>query len=132
MPAKGTSPIQNKAGIQKRFSILFDMAEGETAIIVELMELFQEQTPELMDTLKEAVTSGDWHAIQITSHTLKPTFQYLEMERAYQIADELELCREIDEHCRSRVHQLLNVLIAEVQRGLTDVIEAVRILQLDD
>lgn len=124
-----SSPPQAIADVLNEFTDLSDMANGEVALVVELMDLFLEQTPELMMELKEAVTRGDWHAIRTISHTLKPTFKYLEMDQSYSIANSLEQCHEQDPNCRNEVHLMMNRLIEEVSQGLNRVTEAVGILK---
>lgn len=129
MQSGKSAPPGAVADVLNEFTGLADMANSEVVLVVELMDLFLEQTPELMMELKEAVTRGDWHAIQTVSHTLKPTFKYLEMDQAYWIADSLEQCHERDPNCRSEVHLMMNRLTEEVRAGLNRVTRASGILK---
>ncbi len=48
-----------------------DMMDGDSEMIIDLIDTLLETTPELMDELAQAVPQGDAHAIREAAHALK-------------------------------------------------------------
>ncbi len=71
-------------------SSLHDMAGGDKAMMLELMELFLDQTPILLSEMRSACEAQDWQELSVKAHKLKPTFNYMGMAEAFEISDKLE------------------------------------------
>lgn len=59
-------------------------------MILEMLELFLEQTPELLQRLESGLAPFDRTVLHTASHTLKPTLRYVGMERLYELSLEIE------------------------------------------
>jgi CheY-like chemotaxis protein len=73
---------------------LRDMAGGDVAMMLELIELFLEQTPILLKKMKSACDAQDWQKLSEYAHKLKPTFNYMGMAEAFDISEKLETFRD--------------------------------------
>lgn len=73
---------------------LSEMVAGDRAMLLELLDLFLEQTPELRDDLLHALEEKRWADLAATAHKLKPTLRYVGMEEGYRACLELERLRE--------------------------------------
>ncbi|WP_069130310.1 PAS domain-containing hybrid sensor histidine kinase/response regulator [Rhodohalobacter halophilus] len=69
---------------------LEEMTGGDQELIVEMLDLFLDQTPELMDQILEYFNQGKYNLVKSSSHTLKPTFTYIGMEQATELAKKIE------------------------------------------
>jgi len=103
------------------FSVLSEMASGDEEMMLELMELFLEQTPGMIEELRIAFHDSDRIEMAGKAHTLKPTFTYMGMPEAFEIVKELEKYR--DEEIRqpdkvneqiSRLEQLAEQAFREI------------------
>jgi len=67
-----------------------EMAEGDSDFINSVIGVFLEEVPEDLNSLEEAVDSGDFEQIYQLSHKLKPNVDLLEMESTRVLALEME------------------------------------------
>lgn len=113
----------SKAGIQKSdkkktdkvvdFQSLHEMTSGDQAVMLEMMELFLDQTPPLVDNLESAFEKSDWRSMAETAHKMKPTFTYMGIDEAFEISIELEKYREVKKVKKTEpVAKLINRLTA--------------------
>ena len=57
-------------------SFLYEIADGSNEFIVDSIDLFLQQTPELLTTITNAIASGDWATAGGASHKLKPNLGF--------------------------------------------------------
>lgn len=69
---------------------LEEMTGGDRDLILEMLNLFLEQTPDLMNRISDHFEKGEFDLVKSTSHTLKPTFTYVGMESATELANRIE------------------------------------------
>jgi HPt (histidine-containing phosphotransfer) domain-containing protein len=63
---------------------------GDTELLAEVVELFLEDGPRMLDTVRDAVSERDAHNVERSAHSLKGALLNMAAERAAGIALELE------------------------------------------
>lgn len=58
-------------------SYLKEMTGDSAEFIIEMIDVFKEQTPIYMMELQQALEAKDWIALSNCAHKIKPTFAYL-------------------------------------------------------
>jgi CheY-like chemotaxis protein len=77
------TPVFDRASLEAH-------ADGDAALIVELIGLFREDAPRLVADVREAIAAGDARALHAAAHTLKGSARALGGNRAALVAVELE------------------------------------------
>lgn len=72
-------------------SFLYEIADGSNEFIVESIEMFLQQTPELLTTIGAAIAAGDWAVAGGASHKLKPNLGFFGMLDLQATMQEVEL-----------------------------------------
>jgi HPt (histidine-containing phosphotransfer) domain-containing protein len=60
-------------------SFLYEIADGSDEFIVDSIGMFLDQTPQLLDSIENAINQGDWAAASSTAHKLKPNLGFFGM-----------------------------------------------------
>lgn len=81
-PNKNNEPLD--------LSYLREMSGDNTEFIIEMIDVFKEQTPIYMADLADAVSKQDWVRVSSCAHKIKPTFAYLGREDAKEHMQEME------------------------------------------
>lgn len=71
-------------------SYLEDMGMGDDLLIIEMIELFLNNTPETLRSMKKHETNGEWKKLSAEAHKLKPNLSYMGLDGAKEIILELE------------------------------------------
>ncbi|OCX54489.1 hypothetical protein BEL04_09630 [Mucilaginibacter sp. PPCGB 2223] len=71
-------------------SFLLEIADGSTEFIVESIDMFLVQTPELMWAIYNAIKAGDRTLIAQSAHKLKPNLGFFGMLTAQSMMQEVE------------------------------------------
>jgi len=69
---------------------LEEMTGGDKGLMVEMINLFLNQTPDLMNQIVYHFEKREYELVKSSSHTLKPTFTYVGMEEATELTKEIE------------------------------------------
>ncbi|WP_183562672.1 Hpt domain-containing protein [Mucilaginibacter sp. SP1R1] len=72
-------------------SFLYEIADGSNEFIVESIEMFLEQTPQLIATIGSALANSDWPTATQASHKLKPNLGFFGMPISQATIQEVEL-----------------------------------------
>lgn len=105
------------------FSVLSEMASGDDEMMLELMELFLEQTPGMIENLRTAFDNSNRSEMAANAHTLKPTFTYMGMPEAFEIVQDLEKYRDEEIHRHDEVNEQikrLEQLVAQAFHEISD------------
>jgi HPt (histidine-containing phosphotransfer) domain-containing protein len=81
---------QTKNNEKLDLSYLIDMSGDSAEFMIEMLEVFQKQTPIYMAELELAVNERDWKATYECAHKIKPTFYYVGREDARDHMQEIE------------------------------------------
>ena len=71
-------------------SYLEEMGMGDNALIIEMVELFLENTPETLRRIKKHRDEENWTQLAAEAHKLKPNLSYMGLEGAKQTVIEIE------------------------------------------
>ena len=80
----------NNKGFEIDMSYLSDIAGGSEEFMIEMIDIFIEQTPLYFEQLEEAVKSSDWKSVGDVAHKIKPTLAFMGIEEAKDIMAEIE------------------------------------------
>lgn len=72
-------------------TFLFEIADGSDEFIIESIDMFLQQTPDLLNTINTAVDSKDWTLAAQASHKLKPNLGFFGMPQSQANIQEVEL-----------------------------------------
>ena len=81
-PNKNNEPLD--------LSYLREMSGDNAEFIIEMIDVFKEQTPLYMADLQDAVSKRDWMRVSGCAHKIKPTFAYLGREDAKEHMQNIE------------------------------------------
>lgn len=73
---------EEKNNIPLDLSYLRDMSGDSAEFMVEMIDMFKQQTPIYMVELKQAIADQDWPRVSSCAHKIKPTFFYIGREDA--------------------------------------------------
>jgi PAS domain S-box-containing protein len=103
---------------------LYELTGGDEDLLKEIMELFLDQTPELMGNVISHFKSNEYDQVKEFSHTLKPTFTYVGMEKATELAEQIELLAGKNNPDAEKLEELINELNVICTQAINKVKEA--------
>lgn len=99
----------NKTTFDIDLSYLNDIADGNAEFIIDMIDIFMEQTPIYFDQLCKAIEEKDWKVTGDVAHKIKPTLAFMGVEAAKEQMAEIERkARNLDhtEEIEEQVSQL--------------------------
>lgn len=81
---------QQKNTVPLDLSYLKDMSGDSTEFMIEMIDMFKQQTPLYIADLEQAVQAADWEKAAGFAHKIKPTFSYVGREDARAHLQEME------------------------------------------
>ena len=72
-------------------TFLFEIADGSDEFIIESIDMFLQQTPDLLNTITTAIDAQDWTLAAQASHKLKPNLGFFGMPQSQANIQEVEL-----------------------------------------
>lgn len=72
-------------------SFLYEIADGSNEFIVDSIDMFLQQTPELVKIIGEAIEAGEWAAAGGAAHKLKPNLGFFGMLDCQATIQDIEL-----------------------------------------
>jgi HPt (histidine-containing phosphotransfer) domain-containing protein len=63
-------------------SYLRDMSGNSIEFMIEMIDMFKQQTPLYISELEQALANKDWPKVSSCAHKIKPTFSYVGREDA--------------------------------------------------
>ena len=80
-----------KNNIPLDLSYLREMSGDSAEFMVEMIDMFKQQTPLYIADLKQAIANQDWPRVSSCAHKIKPTFAYVGREDAREHMQLMEL-----------------------------------------
>jgi HPt (histidine-containing phosphotransfer) domain-containing protein len=77
-------------GPEISLAYLHDIADGSNEFMVEMIDIFLNQTPAYFENLEQAIASHDWATVAEISHKVRPTFTFVGVEGATEKLAEME------------------------------------------
>lgn len=108
------------------FNYLKELTTGSADGMVVMLKAYLEETPRLLNNMKEGIDSGNWDAIKNSAHSMLPSFPMLGMKHEYE-----EMARQIQDQAAkkenlkqikelySQLDSVCEKAIAELQSELT-------------
>lgn len=72
------------------FNMLSEFADGDSAFIADVVDLFMETAPVLLQQIEDAVSSLDAETLEAAAHSLKGALSSIQAPRASEAANVLE------------------------------------------
>jgi two-component system, sensor histidine kinase and response regulator len=111
-----TQPVGRSSQGAVNLTELLTRVENDRDLLDELIEIFKEEFPRLLQSLQQFIACGDMKNVEATSHALKGMLSGLSVTRAAAIASRLEqLARD------GKTSELTEVL-AVLEREVTDLL----------
>lgn len=92
------------------------ISRGNTLFIRRILDIFSEQTPQLVTQMESAAVEGNLPQVKALAHKIKPTLDQLEISAARQLVQEIEATtpQQFDPKLMSNKVQLLQHVISRV------------------
>ena len=81
---------ENTPGYDLDLSFITEIADGSDEFIVESIDMFLNQTPDLLETIKRGISEHNWPIVASASHKLKPNLGFFGMKISQGIFQEIE------------------------------------------
>ena len=81
---------QNKPEFDIDLSYLRDVSSGSNEFMVEMIELFLDQTPAYFEQLDQLIEEGNWSKVAEIAHKIKPTLAFMGADAAKDGMAEIE------------------------------------------
>ena len=108
-------PIDHKSYLNNdTLDLLFDLMDGDSEMIVDLVDTLIETTPELLDDLKSGVNTRDSQKIRDSAHALKSSNAQLGAESFAKLCEEMESKGREDN--KEGLDQLLDLILLEFEK----------------
>jgi HPt (histidine-containing phosphotransfer) domain-containing protein len=94
-------------------SFLLEIADGSSEFIVETIELFLQQTPELMYAIDNAIRAKEWSVAATAAHKLKPNLGFFGMLAGQSLMQEIEALAKAGEDnplIRTKFNELVQIV----------------------
>lgn len=80
-------------------TLLNEIADGSDEFVVESIDMFLRQTPELLQLIGNYITQGDWEKASSSAHKLKPTLGFFGMLNTQSLIEQVESeCKEYNKN----------------------------------
>jgi HPt (histidine-containing phosphotransfer) domain-containing protein len=79
-------------------TFLLEIADGSNEFLVESIELFLKQTPELMLAINDAIHAKEWVTAAQSAHKLKPNLGFFGMIESQSLMQEIEAIAKTGQH----------------------------------
>lgn len=84
------SPQQNKPEFTIDLSYLRDVSSGSNEFMIEMIELFLDQTPAYFEQLNQFISEENWPKVAEIAHKIKPTLAFMGADAAKDQMAEIE------------------------------------------
>ena len=84
------NPSQNKPEFNIDLSYLRDVSSGSNEFMIEMIELFLDQTPAYFEQLSQFVNEENWPKVAEIAHKIKPTLAFMGADAAKESMAEIE------------------------------------------
>lgn len=78
---------------------LYKRTKTNTGLMMEMIELYLEQTPSLINTIKQSSLEKDWNSLYAAIHKVIPSFSIMGINREYE-----EIAKKIQEYAGTKQH----------------------------
>jgi 2-amino-4-hydroxy-6-hydroxymethyldihydropteridine diphosphokinase len=108
--------LQNSIPQDLNLEPLYEIADGSNEFLVEFIEMFLQQTPDLLNTIANGIAAEDWPKVSAAAHKLKPNLGTFGMPISQGLMQDIELMAKSG----APSLDLLNSKFGEVQAIIAD------------
>lgn len=80
----------DNAGFKLDLSYLKDVASGSDEFMIDMIDLFLDQTPAYFEQMEQFITDEDWSKVADIAHKIKPTLAFMGVDSARESMAEIE------------------------------------------
>lgn len=80
----------DKAGFKIDLSYLKDVASGSDEFMIDMIDLFLDQTPAYFEQIEQHIQEGNWSKVADIAHKVKPTLAFMGVDSAKDSMAEIE------------------------------------------
>ncbi|HEY1063563.1 MAG TPA: Hpt domain-containing protein [Daejeonella sp.] len=80
----------DNAGFKLDLSYLKDVASGSDEFMIDMIDLFLDQTPAYFEQLEQFIIEEDWSKVADIAHKIKPTLAFMGVDSARESMAEIE------------------------------------------
>jgi CheY-like chemotaxis protein len=86
--------------------------KGNEETLREMISIYLEETPRLVNTMKQSIDGMDWEALALAAHALIPSFTVMGMNKEYE-----DMTKKIQEHAKKKEKaEEISDLVNEIER----------------
>ncbi len=89
---------------------LREMSGGDSEMLIEMIDIYISQTSLMMDELEQHFKNKDFKQMGMSSHTLKPTFNYVGVKEAFDLAGIIEQEGKLDSPDTEKLKKMIDKL----------------------
>jgi HPt (histidine-containing phosphotransfer) domain-containing protein len=113
----------DNAGFKLDLSYLKDVASGSDEFMIDMIDLFLDQTPAYFEQLEQFISEENWSKVADIAHKIKPTLAFMGVDSAR------ESMAEIEQNARNLINletispafQLLKEMSVQLYKQLAEV-----------
>lgn len=84
--------------------------KGNPEMMKQMIKIYLDETPKLIDTMKQSIDNMDWDSLKRAAHSIIPTFAIMGINQEYE-----EMAKKIKEHAAKREEApLINTLLIKI------------------
>ena len=80
----------DNAGFKVDLSYLKDVASGSDECMIDMIDLFLDQTPAYFEQIEQFIIEGNWSKVADIAHKIKPTLAFMGVDSARESMAEIE------------------------------------------
>ncbi len=84
------SALHEPRGFKADLTYLRDIASGSSEFMVDMLDIFLQQTPIYFEQLESAIDQKDWNQVGDIAHKIKPTFAFIGIEEGRETMQAIE------------------------------------------
>jgi len=113
----------DNASFKVDLSYLKDVASGSDEFMIDMIDLFLDQTPAYFDQLEQFISEENWSKVADIAHKIKPTLAFMGVDSARESMAEIEQNARnlINLETISPVFQILKEMSVQLYKQLTEV-----------
>jgi HPt (histidine-containing phosphotransfer) domain-containing protein len=101
-----------EGGKKINLTYLKQIAEGNDAFIIEMIEMFLNKTPEALEKLNESFKNRNWKEVKQIAHKIKPSYGYIGMPDVQSALAQIETLSDTEAQ-PEKVHELMTEVIRD-------------------
>lgn len=84
--------LRQSSSVRPEISLayLHDIADGSNEFMVEMIDIFLNQTPAYLNQIEQAILEKDWLTVAEISHKVRPTFAFIGVKEAIDVMASIE------------------------------------------